>query len=375
MKKLLTTNQICCLIMLVTISNKLLVLPALMYQNVGVDAIWVVVLKLILALVVFWVFALIATKFPNKTLEDILVPYIGKFFYGLLLLLFGVFYFLKTALTLVEGEMFLRETIYVDLTSELYAIPTFVVAGYFIYKGINTIGRTNETLIKIILWGVFLTILLTLPNLQLETLLPMFTSSADDFTRAFSYISMWFGNYFVIFLFLGKIQMREHFISQVIKSYVKSAILVIIFFAVYYAVFGTSSPMHNYAISDVVTLTPQLSSLIKIDWFTVIFYSFALIMQVILQLYMVFYCLKWILKIQHTKLTVSIFIGLLALMYLIMPYSVQHIITFCSETIGFYCFLLNLIFPILITIIYLVKRKLEKNREGEKVYGGTLEKE
>ncbi|MGN1227472.1 MAG: GerAB/ArcD/ProY family transporter [Christensenellales bacterium] len=373
--KRLTTNQICCLIMLVTISNKLLVLPALMYENTGTDAIWVVILKLSIALATFVIFGILAVKFKDKSLEDILVPYISKFGYALLLLAFGIFYLLKTFLTLIEGEIFLKETIYVELQSELYALPTFIIAGYFIYKGINVIGRTNEVLFRVVLWGVIITILLTLPNLRPESLLPLFVADSGDFLSTFSQISLWFGNYFVIFLFLGNIKVEDKFISKIVKSFLMSAITVVIFFTVYYCVFGESSQIHNFAINDIVTLTPQLSSLIKIDWFTVIFYSFALIMQVLLQLYFVFYCVGYLFKVKTTKLSVSIFVLILALAYWFMPFSAQQVIAFCSKTAGVYCFILNMIFPILIFIVLLIDVFKQKRKKGVINYGRIMEKE
>lgn len=362
MKKV-TTNQICGLIMLVTISNKLLILPALMYGDAGVDAIFLVLLKILLAFFAFWIFAYLAKHYPNKTLDDLLVPYIGKFCYGVLLFLFGVFYLIKTFLTLSEGEMFLGETIYISLPTELYAIPTFVVAGYFVYKGAKIIGRTNETVFRVIFWGVVISILLTIPNLNLETLFPMFTASAVDFFNAFSHISMWFGNYFVIYLFLGKIETSENFVSKVLKSFLIAAGVVLAFFIVYYCIFGESSIIHSYAINDVVTLTPQLSSLIKINWFTVIFYSMALIGQVVLQLYLVFMCIQKIFKIKNTKLNVSIFIAVLTVAFLILPFSNVQIVNFCSEGIGFYCFILNLIFPMLVLLVLLIENNKRAKRK------------
>lgn len=381
MKKLLSTNQICCIIMLVTISNKLLILPALMYEHIGIDAIWVVFSKFLVAFAILAIFAILSKKYPNKTLEDLLVPYIGKLAYALILIAFGVFYLIKTYLTLIEGETFLHETIYVNLSSEFYIISTLLVAGYFVYKGVNTIGRTSEMLLKYIIYGIIITIALALPNVKLEQFLPVFTSSFSEFFNLFSEISIWFGNYFVVFLFLGKIKHSKNYIKKVLKSFLVSAVVVVLFFAVYYTVFGYSSQIHNFAINDIISLTPQLSSLIKIDWFTVIFYSFALILQVVVQVYLEFYVLSYIFKIKHNKLSISIFISALILIYILLPYSSEQVILFCSKTIAIYSQVINIVFPILIFIIMLllnakcnnkrVKRQIEDN-SSKKYFKGVL---
>lgn len=369
MKKV-TTNQICGLVMLVTISNKLLILPALMYEDVGADAIFIVILKLLLAFFAFWLFAYVAKNYPNKTLDDFLVPYIGKFLYGVLLFLFGAFYLIKTFLTLSEGEMFLGDTIYITLPTELYAIPTFIVAGYFVYKGVKIIGRTNETVFRVILWGIIISIALTFPNLNIESIFPLFTTPTDDFLRAFGHISMWFGNYFVIFLFLGKIEVSKNFVAKVNKSFLFSASIVLAFFVVYYSVFGASSIIHSYAINDVVTLTPQLSSLIKISWFTVIFYSIELIGQVVVQLYLVFACIQKIFKVKTTKVSVSIFTAVLTLAFIVMPFSSVQIVEFCSETIGGYCTILNMAFPTLVLIVLIIENCKRHKAKLKQTDGG-----
>ena len=142
--------------MLVTIGNKLLSLPAIMYQSSGSDAIWIVLLNFFLAFLVFYMFAYIAKKYPNKTFKEFAVKYLGNA--GYILLFFMFYYIVKLVLTLNEGEIFLSETIYVGLSSALYIIPTVVIAIYFVFKGLQPIARANEILIGLIIFGLAITI-------------------------------------------------------------------------------------------------------------------------------------------------------------------------------------------------------------------------
>ena len=185
---------------------------------------------------------------------------------------------------------------------------------------------------------------------------------------------MWFGNYFIFFIFLGKINVSEKFISKVVKSYLITALLIVAFFVTYYAVFGASASIHKFAVNDVVTLTPELSSLIKIDWFTVFFYSFALILHSLVQFYYIAYCIREVFKVPHNKLSVTICFIAFTICYLLLPFNPQQIVEFCSETIGFYCFLVNLIFPIIVLIILIIENNKNAKRNRYTYYGRSLEK-
>ena len=370
----LTTNQVCCIIMLVTIGNKLLSLPAIMYETSGSDALLIVLLNLIFAFFVFWMFAYVAKKYPNITFKQFATKYLTKAGYILILLFFGLYYLIKLVLTINEGEIFLSETIYVGFSSGLYIIPTLLVAIYFVYKGLKPIARTNELLVRLILIGLIVTIILSLPKVRLDTLLPLFTHSVGDLLFAFNHISMWFGNYFILFIFLGKINTTKDFVPKVLKSYTLTALLIFLFFIVFYSVFGSSSIIHQFAVNDVVALTPELSSLIKIDWFTVFFYSFALILHALIQFYYVFYCIKEVFNMPHNKFTVVLHAIIFAIGYLILPFNAQQIVEFCSDTIGFYCFLVNFIFPLILLIILIITNKKYAKLKGEKYYAHSLEK-
>ena len=372
--KLLTTNQVCAIIILVTIGNKLLSLPGLMYGTLNTDALWIVLLNFIGAFFIFYMFAYICKKYPNVTFKQFITKHLGNVGYVMILVLFTLYYLIKLVLTLNEGEVFLSETIYVGFSSALYIIPMSLVAGFFVYKGVKVIARTNEMMVKLIVIGLIITIGLSLPNVKLDTLLPLFVHSADEMLYAYNHTSIWFGSYFMLFIFMGKIELSKNFVSKVLKSYLLTAFLIFLFFVTFYSVFGPSSIVHQFAVNDVVTLTPQLSSLIKIDWFTVFFYSIALILNSIIQLYFIFYSVGEIFKVKNSKSAVTIYISLFTLAYLLLPYNTKQIVQFVCDTIGIYASLLNLIVPLIIFIVLLTTNKEYSKQKELKFYGRSLEK-
>ena len=187
--------------------------------------------------------------------------------------------------------------------------------------------------------------------------MPLGTSSGNDWLNMFIKSSMWFGNYFSLFFLTGQVKTERDSNKKIFLSGVISSVVILVLFGVFYCIFETSSVVHYFAISDIVAATPTLSSLTKLDWFTVMFYGFAIVMQVILYFYIIVRLVEHVVEKKFNFLTYFVFYIAVVVSYIALSFGVDTVVDFYSNIMSIPALILNILVPICVIILYTVKVK------------------
>ena len=364
--KSLTTWQMCALLAISVISNKLLMLPSIMYEYAGRDAIFVIIFKFLLAALFIGILMYALTKNPDKTLRELVSTIIGDVGYRVLAFLVFVVYFFKTFLLLFESELFLGSVMYQDYDKLLFLVPTMLVAGYIAYKGLQTVGRTCEALCGVIFIGLFLTFLLSISELDCSNILPLGIEDFSNYFEALNACFLWFGNYFLIFFCLGDVKMSKNLVGKVYTVFGISTIFVLAFFFVFYANFEYSSGLHKFAISDITQFTPEIASFTKVDWFTVIIWMMTNVLQCAIQIYIMQRTFIEAFGIRKTQVFSFIFLSLILLIYLFNPFNLSEFIEFVTVYVSPFVFFVGITLLILILIATIVLNRRKSKQGGNK---------
>lgn len=363
MGKQVTSYQLACIFFIATVSNKLLILPALMYVAGGNDAIIFVLIQMIYVMFLCYLTILFLKKLPNLTFEEIVKNTIGKFGYKLLLIVFLLYYILKIILTLTEGQEFLHDTIYTTFTTIMFIVPLVTISVYIVSKGLRCVARTTETTTIVCIIGLLATIFLSIQNIKLDGILPIFTANFTDYFEMARNSAVWFGNIFIIFYLLGKVKVTKEMPRQMYKYAIIGCLFVLSFFFIFYSTFGECSEIHKFAIVDITSFAPALSAIFKLDWLIVIVYSFVLILEFLLQLFIIINLLKDIFNWEYSIVGYFSIIVILCGAYLIIPFTSEQIVDFCALHFGYVSVTLNILLPLFMVIGYFVNRKKQKGND------------
>lgn len=364
--KSINTNQICAIIFILLISNKLLVLPSILYDSTRNDSILFIIGILLIDLAIIMLFAYTNKKFGNTTFVQKSYQVFGKIITKILLAIILIYFLLKIYITLKETENFLNTTIYIDLSSVIFILPCIVVLCYVVSKGLNNVARVTEIFSILILIGIVVSLILAVPNVHLDGVLPLFTSSSGDVWESLTKASMWFGNYIILFMFVGHVKVEKHYYKKMLVSFFVGFAIIVLLFTFFYCIFGSSSVIHHFAISDITSFTPSLSSHTKIDWFTVLFYSFADIIQLILQLFVIVYICKEIFQKSFGFWFYAICSIVSILFYTYAPFGFDFIVQLGSVTLGFASLIINVSTVLWFYIVFTIKKKKAQLDDSKK---------
>ena len=144
MYRTITTNQMCSMIFILFLGNKLLILPSMLYYMAKNDAILFILANCIFNLLLIGLFIYANNKSEKTNIYTRAEVVFGKFLTKFLCVIFVGYFLLKIHLVLCETENFLFTTIYTVYGSEWFILPIIIIAMYTVCKGMKNIARTNE---------------------------------------------------------------------------------------------------------------------------------------------------------------------------------------------------------------------------------------
>lgn len=363
MNEKISGNQLCAIIFILITSNKLLVLPSILYDCTANDTIFYVLGMFIFDFFCLLICAYVNKKWKNQTFLERCDKVFGVNITKILCFVIFAYFAFKTFLTFKETQNFLSTTIYVDLSAFTFIVLFVMVAVYISSRGMRNVGRVAEVFTPVVIIGILVSFLLAFPQVQIDGILPLFTSTLKDFGNAITYSSVWFGNFIIFFLLVGRVEQKKDTFRKVGISFGISALLVLLIFWFFYSMFGASSAIHHYAIADITSFAPALSSLAKVDWFTVIFYSVSVIIQLVLQMSAMIILLKHLFKRDFGFTFYLVFSLFWVAIYLLLPVGFDQAVQFYSRECGLYIAIFNFLMPILFSFVYFWKTKWDKKDE------------
>ena len=184
-----------------------------------------------------------------------------------------IFILLKAILSIYQTKIFIRNTIYEEF-NEWFFILTFVVFLIFMAnKNYTTLGRVSEIIIYTLVVSAIISLMLSVLEIDLSNILPMFSNGIFPILDSFGKSSMWFGDYLLLLLFMGNIKFEKQSIKRFYWYYVGMIIFTIIFFITFNCLYKNTTSIHQTAISDVSHYIPRFNDF-RLDWISDILWIF-----------------------------------------------------------------------------------------------------
>ena len=235
----LNSIQMMTLISAGTLGVDILSVPRRMADAAGQDA-WIsVILGGILTLITGTLAYILATQYPDMDFPEILLHVGGKFLGRLLILIATVYIILYVGLSI---KIFVQAL----LIFLMDRTPVFIlmllmnlVAGYAVFKGLETIGKVVDILFPLTIFTVFIVLLLALPQADPIRLKPIMYNNTKSILKSIVPASQRFtGVGLILYYFKHTMKSKSSFpwfvagISIPVFSYVSLTIINIMVFGV-----------------------------------------------------------------------------------------------------------------------------------------------
>jgi hypothetical protein len=263
MKQTINLRQMGCLAGILIFANKILVLPSLFYDKVGVDGWFILLFYFTIDLLLLAVFFKVKTIFKKETFFEVLSKFLTKYGAYFVYILIAFFFIMRMVATFNISLMYLKNQVYFEEGSTIFVICFLVVANSLVFKGLRSTCRTIEFFYPVILLLAFICIFSTITNFND---LPLFFNNSIGVMaeNSFNFL-FWFGDTLFFFLIMDKIEFKKEKVKTVYITVIINMVIIALLHLTFYSVFKYTGFMHNNAASDVLTFSNKFVGLGRID--------------------------------------------------------------------------------------------------------------
>lgn len=172
-KEMISIHQFSVLVILITIGDAFLILPATVSKVANQDAWLSTILALAFGLLIIYLFTTVGNLYPKLTLVQYNIKILGKWIGSIVSLFFFCYLFLTISLMLRELGDFITTQFLIQTPIQVIHFLFIIIVIMGVRGGLETIARTSELLFPLVFIFIFILFILVLPNIHLEWVRPI----------------------------------------------------------------------------------------------------------------------------------------------------------------------------------------------------------
>lgn len=355
MKDKISMRQAGIIILFVIFSNKILLLPGLMYDYIKADALFAVFMLFLIEFLAVPIFLKLKSTFPELSLKEILSKYLTKVGADLIYIIAAVFMIFKALLTFSIVYVYFKEQIY---QSEViwFAFITFIpIVNHAVLSGIKPTARTMEIFLGAILIGFIFCL-----SVSVFTHISMpyfFVSEAKDVFFSLYKYAFTFGDLLFIFLIIDRLDYQKKEEKRIYFYTLLGMILVLVLFYLFYGKYQLTAFMHNNALADLLVFSVQFNAIGRLDIVAMLTIMILSLFQLELFCYGFCECFSGLIPKLNKKYAIIVFDILFLLLYYVFIGKYEIMVNSTVTWLPVLGVVLGYAFPILCFVITLLQRR------------------
>ena len=312
MEKCVTKNQAMYMLLICLIGTKFQRLPSFL-ADVSGKSFWVV---LMIYLLIDGLFLMIALKIINlgngATLYELLEKSAGKVVAKVIFVVLGIYFFILAILPYESVHEVFADIIFDSLPWKYFAFFLLVSMGVIAVSGLKSIGRMCQMFFFVVMIGVVGLLILGASTSDFSRILPITETVVDSVFQGVYKSTLWFGNFTVLYVLMGKIKNQENNKWGGIKlSFFASSIFVAVSYIVFYGIYGDITPLKRNWLTKISQFALLSLDIGRPDWFLILFAELATILTAGIFVYCSAVCFKEV--FQAKKINIITYLLLLGL--------------------------------------------------------------
>ncbi len=356
-------NQFRKLVSLFIIGTTIILVPGFLAAEAKQDA-WISALVgWIAGLALVWMYGILGSRFPGKTLIGLTKEICGRWLGTLLSFLWFFYAFILTALVLRNLGDFLNATMLVETPIHAIHLVYLSIVAIGLYYGVSNIARTADLFFPLVMFLLLIFVLLLLPELEFKQIQPVLGKGIKPvLTSAFPYIGF---PYLELILFLmifpnvdqPKRARKAFMLGTCIGGGVLFAVTLLALLVM--GAENTASELYSsFELAKKIEIgefIQRVEVIITAVWLVTIYF------KLILCVYITVLCLSQTLGIpDYRPLTLPICMLLYAVSILIIP-NIPYLISFDTTIWPFFASTYGLLIPLVLLGVASVRKKRAKS--------------
>lgn len=306
----MTTRQVCFMLITYGACSKLLLYPNRLAEASGNDLLFSAVIDILLQTAVIWSVAYLSSK-TEKTLPQLLQGTFGAVGSGIVMGLFAAFFALAALYPVMENKFYVHSVFY-DTVPQLYVfLPFFIFSAYVGAKGLRNAARCADICLPLFLAAIALIFVLSFGQFKGSHLLPVLKSPLKSIGGGALKTAHYFSEGAFLLMFVGRFKYNKGDAAKITLSYALGGLIVLAFLAVFYGVFGGTSPSELFAVSKIAIYFPSSSTLGRVDFLALYALEIVSLFYMLLNIQLCCECLCSIFKTERRWLFSLIVNGVL----------------------------------------------------------------
>lgn len=354
----ISSSQAGAIAFVLVLSNKILLLPSLLYQHINADGLIAMGLMFLLDFASLFVFMKLKRAYPNQSLSGILNEKLSTVISKLIYVVLLVFFYFKVVLTFAIAYLYFQQQVYQDDFIPIAFICAFPLACFGIIKGLRPLARTIELFFYILVAGIVVCLSFSIfTNLTLPI---FFTSSIQNIGLAMYKHIFTFGDFLFLFLVMDRIEISKKSGKRIYIGALVGMALVMSLYAIFYSKYHITAFMHNNALSDVVVFTVEFNAFGRLDIVAMTTVCFITIFQVNLFSYAVCDTLQVLFPKMGCKYACGIFVISYLLLYELFLGKYEVLIGWVNGWQAILGVVVGIILPIIFFMLAIFRRENEE---------------
>lgn len=355
MKKTISMRQIGILVLFSILTNKMLFLPASMYQDTKADSIFSVILLFAIEFIALPIFFKLKQKFPNKKLHDILKEHLSVFVAKIIFLIIMFFVLLKAILTFSIVYVYFKQQIYQGEFVWIALVACVAVISHAVLVGLRPMARTMEILFHVAITGfIFCLVISLFTPISTPT---FFVTPVKEIILSLYKYAFAFGDLAILYVLIDKVDYKKKEEKKVYFFTLFGMVLIVALFYLFYSKYQVTAFMHNNALADLLVFSVQFNAVGRLDIVAMLTIMTITLFQIEIFCYLFCDCFTSVFPLLNKKYAVVTFDVLFLMLYYIFIGKYETMVYSTTHWLPVVGLIVVYILPIVCFIISLMKRR------------------
>jgi spore germination protein KB len=290
MKNAINVRQICFILIAYSASLKLLLYPTQMSYICGNALLFPAIVNIVLQTAAIWGVCYLSSK-ANCTFFELIERRCGGVIARIIYALFALFFIVNAIIPMTEQQLFVHAVFYDTIPSILVFLPFFFFSIYAGAKTFKNAGRVADIAFPIFLITLGCIFIMSINECQFSALLPILKVPFKDVANGSIASIFRFSDSAFLIMFTGNFSYKKGDAAKITLSYLLGSAILLLFMAMFYAVFAQLSPTQAFAIEKIPIFFTAINLVGKIDLFALYALDLVMLFALVLNVQMGCYCL------------------------------------------------------------------------------------
>lgn len=311
----LTKRQACFLILVCLVSNKLQRLPNFIATNVHRNGYFVFLILGTIDILMMCLILITNKRSKHRDVYQICQRAGGNVFAKIIMFMLSIFFFISALIPYESIHDLFAYVLFDHLSWEVYSILLISAIFFLASKGIKNIGRTTELFFYFMFISLLGLLVLGVTTTHFERILPIYNINFSKILKTCFDYSIWFGDFFIVYMFIGKIKEDDGKIGwQFILVQCIGVLIVTFAYIVFYGIYENLAPNQGSLISSISQFSLLNLDIGRVDLLLVLAFEFSTFIASAVFVYSASHCLSKIFEVKNKIFTL---IPLIITMYVL----------------------------------------------------------